>query len=474
MLALVVGTAATWSQVKKTEAQMRKTVEALRRKDAFIIESYPFFDRLAIGAIFDASKLFGSRPGSAEQKEAAEIFEQAISLFQQAAEMPPSDAKSREVIARAHTRLGYTRWMLSIARATQNSLEPRLLSGAVADFRRSIELLEQLHAESPDDTRITRYLAEALGLGGLGCCLRTALRPEEAEPLYRRSIEIRRQLLRGVASSRPGDRPGRADAAPERQDLSFLVNTVHVIAGMLEAKGESAEADELRRQLDDEVSALARRLGGPEYKPQRQMLARQLLMEQGPSFDQSTRRNAMISSRLALSLDPDNAGANNNLAWMICSVPGDPWFDPAQALALARKAVALEPAAWAYLNTLGVAAFRTRDWNTASDVLQQSITFTGGGAHDLFFLAMTYFHQGKMSEAHELYHRAVAWTDKNKPDDLELRRFQAEAQALLANACPPSPARAPRHQAAAETRAKDSESSAELDQGQCSLESPPE
>ncbi len=86
----------------------------------------------------------------------------------------------------------------------------------------------------------------------------------------------------------------------------------------------------------------------------------------------------MINYRLALMLDPENAHANNNLAWALTSIPGDPWFDPARGLALARKAVALEPNEWAFLNTLGVAAFRTGDWKTAAEVLQQSITFTGG------------------------------------------------------------------------------------------------
>ena len=67
-------------------------------------------------------------------------------------------------------------------------------------------------------------------------------------------------------------------------------------------------------------------------------------------------------------------------------------------------------------------------------MLQQSITFTGGGAHDLFFLAMTYWQQGNKQEARTFYDRAVAWTDKNKPNDPELRRFRAEAAALLSQA----------------------------------------
>ena len=75
-------------------------------------------------------------------------------------------------------------------------------------------MLEKLLVDSPDDPKIRRYLAEALGLGGMGCCLVSALRPEEAEPLYRRTIEIRRELLTGGAGGTHG-KPTRADVAGE-------------------------------------------------------------------------------------------------------------------------------------------------------------------------------------------------------------------------------------------------------------------
>ena len=83
-----------------------------------------------------------------------------------------------------------------------------------------------------------------------------------------------------------------------------------------------------------------------------------------------------------------------------------------------------------------MAAFRASDWETAAKVFHQSTTFTGGGAYDLFFLAMTYWHQGNSKEAREMYDRAVAWMEKNKPDDPELRKFRAEATTLLAQPAP--------------------------------------
>ena len=430
VIALILGTATTWVQIRKTEAQVRRTEEVLRRKNSFIIENNALLDRFGMGMIDDANRQFHGQAPTATPEEASQMLEQALSVFQQTIELPPDDLKSRAVIARGYTRLGYTRWMLSMAKASNQGLDSRLLADAQADFRRSIALLEKLLVDSPDNPKIRRYLAEALGLGGLGCSLVSAFRPEEAEPLYRRTIEIRRELLRGVGTGGAPDGRAPADGAAEQTDLSYLVNTVHILARLLDSRGHAAEADALRRQLDDDVAALAARLSKPKFRTRRQALAAQLI-HNPPGFDQSTRRDTMNNCRLALMLDPEDAHANNNLAWSLTSVPGDPWFDPVHGLALARKAVALAPNDWALLNTLGVAAFRAGDRKAATEALQESISLTGGGAHDLFFLAMTRWHQGNEQQARMFYDRAVAWTDKYKPADPELGRFRAEAAALL-------------------------------------------
>ncbi len=164
-------------------------------------------------------------------------------------------------------------------------------------------------------------------------------------------------------------------------------------------------------------------------------MAQRILQEQVPAAYAGSRREAMITYGLALVLDPENPHANNNLAWSLVSVPSDPWFDPIRGLELARKAVELQPHAWAFLNTLGVAEFRAHHWASATEILQKSITYTGGGAEDLFFLAMTYWNQGSKRQAREFFSRAVEWTEKNKSDNPELKWFRDEAEALIENAC---------------------------------------
>jgi tetratricopeptide (TPR) repeat protein len=335
--------------------------------------------------------------------------------------------------------------MLSFSKMTENGPDPGLLAEAVTDFQRSVSLLEKLRAESHGDTGIRRHLAEAMGVGSMGCCLLSAGRTEEALSRYRRAIQLRRELVRDTNSSRSPDGQAGSYVEEELDDLPHLVSMVQLVTMLMEAKGQLAEAECLRKQLEDDVVAVAGRLSGPEFQSRRRTWATRLTLGQLPVINPKQRRDAMARHHLALVLDPDNARALNNLACSLASFPDDPWFDPAKGLALARKAVALEPNEWSYLHTLGVAAFHARDWNTAANSFRQSITFTGAGAYDLFFLAMTYWHQGNKKDAREMYDRAIAWTEMNKPDDAELRDLRAESAALFGQ-----PALNSRREAAAE------------------------
>ena len=44
---------------------------------------------------------------------------------------------------------------------------------------------------------------------------------------------------------------------------------------------------------------------------------------------------------------------------------------------------------------------------------------------------MAHWQLGDKKQARQWYDKAVSWMDKNKPQDDELRRFRAEAEALL-------------------------------------------
>jgi tetratricopeptide (TPR) repeat protein len=113
--------------------------------------------------------------------------------------------------------------------------------------------------------------------------------------------------------------------------------------------------------------------------------------------------------------------------------------DPARALPLAQKAVALMPDQPMFLNTLGVVYYRLGRYPQAVETLERSLREAKGeyAAHDRFFLAMCHARRGEAAEAKGCYDRAVQWV-QGRQDRLhvkekqELDAFRAEAAAELA------------------------------------------
>ena len=96
----------------------------------------------------------------------------------------------------------------------------------------------------------------------------------------------------------------------------------------------------------------------------------------------------------------------------------------------------IAPADASFWNTLGVAAYRSGDWKTASEALEKSMSLhQGGDAFDWFFLAMTRWRQNQPDEAKRWLDQANEWAEKNENIDqrhrFELRQFQAEARDLI-------------------------------------------
>jgi tetratricopeptide (TPR) repeat protein len=196
--------------------------------------------------------------------------------------------------------------------------------------------------------------------------------------------------------------------------------------------GRTEEAERMRRQLEDDIAALAARFSGPEFHARRHQWAEAIASNQSPPINRQLRRMNLQNARLSVILDPGNPRILNNLAWSLTSVPDDPWFDPKQGLAEANKAIKVQSNNSLIWNTLGVAAFRAGDWTTARDALKKSINMTGGGrAHDWFFLAMTQWNQGNHAEARQSFDLALASLKNELKDDTELLRFRAEAAALM-------------------------------------------
>jgi tetratricopeptide (TPR) repeat protein len=85
-----------------------------------------------------------------------------------------------------------------------------------------------------------------------------------------------------------------------------------------------------------------------------------------------------------------------------------------------------------FWNTLGVSLYCAGDWKASVHAFDKAMELRkGGNSLDWFFLAMAHWQLGDKGQARKWYDRAVAWMEKNQPNDGELRRFRAEAGVLL-------------------------------------------
>ncbi len=440
VISSIIGTIVTWDAFGRVLTKQREEHE-------FISETFPLMDRITMQAMSQATTLLHGDVDATSREETLPVYELAERFYRRASKLAlsePDDLESRIIIARAFSRLGFTEAVLSSIKLSQPAPDPRLKpqaegdsrrlkAQAEGDYRRSIDLFDKLLAEAPEDRTILRFYADALGSWGWGWYLGITGRIGEAETNYRRAIQLLRELVRD-----PDPRAGYAlngpNASVESHDLLSLVTVGDALTTILDATGRGHEAEAQRRQLEDDTAFAARRFGGPDYQGVRRYWAFHLVSD-GHMYlgKQDDRRSAVMSFRMAIMLDPESDHVQNSLAWVLASFPGDPWFDPPRALTLARKAVAMKPTNWLYWNTLGVAAFRLRDWKLADESLRKAtqLDASGGNAFNWFFLAMTLWQQGQRGDAQQLFHQAVAWMKKEQSDNPELRAFHTEAADLL-------------------------------------------
>ena len=107
--------------------------------------------------------------------------------------------------------------------------------------------------------------------------------------------------------------------------------------------------------------------------------------------------------------------------------------EPARALPLARRAVALAPENENYLNTLGVALCRNGRHAEAVPILERSLAAANNGTTptDLFCLVVCHAKQGNLEQARAYFERALKWVGANSDRSEELKAFHGEAEAAL-------------------------------------------
>jgi tetratricopeptide (TPR) repeat protein len=273
------------------------------------------------------------------------------------------------------------------------------------------KLVEKGHQGPP----FARYLARSHTI--LGRMLGRD-RPAEAEREFQSSIALLKKLVTGYPTG-PYIRVDLADAQFALAEL---------LAGSPE---RWADVEELNREGLAHYERLAAALPKQPYYTnrlvQRSNRLAFLLVERGRYDD------AIELYRKALQRRPGDPATNNSLAWALATHTDPKRREPAEALRLARKAVAAAPKDANFLNTLGAAQYRAGAWKDAMSSLQAAVRLRGEeDAFDEFFLAMSYWRLGARDQARQWYEKAEQCRQKKQPSDPELPRLRAEAEALLA------------------------------------------
>ncbi len=150
---------------------------------------------------------------------------------------------------------------------------------------------------------------------------------------------------------------------------------------------------------------------------------------------------AVADLRKPIDREPSNPLWLNRLGWLLANGP-EPLRDPAGAVALAEKAVALEPS-MLHRNTLGVAYYRAGRFPEARRCLEENLKFPASpqiAGYSWFFLAMCHQRQGETDQARDCFQRAANWRKVQPPPTrdwpLELDAIQAEAEDVLRQPVP--------------------------------------
>jgi tetratricopeptide (TPR) repeat protein len=296
-------------------------------------------------------------------------------------------------------------------------LETGRTSDAETPIREALEIYQGLLADRRMKGKIERYAAR--GFVNLGRVLAAAGKADEVEQSYQKAVDL---LDRWVE-----DLP---EAAIRRAELAEMLAG---LADLYTDPGSRHKAVDVRRRVIWQYEKL--NADGPRNPQYRLLLLRSYLALVSLFWQLDQGNEAAEPYRKAFELDPEDPVLNDGRAWFLATSPEPRLRDGALAVRLATKAVKAQQQCGDYWNTLGVAHYRDGDDKAAVAGLETAMRLRDGGdSFDWFFLAMAHRRLGDRDKARTWFDRAVRWMDRHKPHDDELRRFRAEAEALLAEA----------------------------------------
>lgn len=140
--------------------------------------------------------------------------------------------------------------------------------------------------------------------------------------------------------------------------------------------------------------------------------------------------------RRALKLKPDDPSLLNNLAWFLVQLPA---FDPAEAIAAARKASSLLPTNPAVLHTYGTVLLRCKKDRDCVDVLVRAGPATEKSPKLMILLAQAYEKTDNNAKALQWYTSCLNHPETAGVEQGELSRPSLQQQIDRLKAAPKSP-----------------------------------
>jgi serine/threonine protein kinase/uncharacterized protein HemY len=442
------------------EVQRRFLVKALRFYEEFAAEegrapAVRLAQATAYRRVGDIQEKLG------EHVKAADAYGWALALSRQLVEDFPAEHEYGALLAGCQHRLGL------------HYFQAKQYEEAERAFREAVALREKLIAESPNSPRYQYDLAASFS--DLGRVLHSRGRHQGAEQAYRHALDLLHKLVeQQPEESTYQDRlgatlnnlaellGGRGDSAQDRQLLeqaiqhqqaavqarprqavyrTHLGNQLIRLGRTLARLEEYAEAEKAYRQAIAVREKLAEDFS--KVPEQRRELASNynelgdLLETTGQDAEAEKVYRRALALREKLKNDfPGEARDRRNLAWFLATCPAPRLRNPDRAVSLAKEAVELAPEGGDCWRTLGMAHYRAADWRAAVTALNKATELRlGGDSAEWFFLAMAHWQLGDKQQARSWYDRAVRWMDEKQPRDKNLRRWRAEAAALLGREC---------------------------------------
>jgi serine/threonine protein kinase/tetratricopeptide (TPR) repeat protein len=289
------------------------------------------------------------------------------------------------------------------------------LPEAIQAQGQAVELQAELAKEFPNFTQYQRTLAASYM--NRGVMLKANRQVDAAADDYRKAAGVMAALA------------ARVDSVPEYRHLLALCH--HNIGNLLRETGRMAEAE---TAYGEALSLLKALVDGNRDVRQYRLNLSDTYTVLSLVLDASGRTaEAQKACRAALAADPTDAKVKDMLAWSLATCPDPALRNADEAVALATEVVEHAKQNGHYWATLGVARYRAGNWKESLAALTAAAQLHPGpnSADVTFFIAMAHWKLGHMEEALKAFDQAVAWKEKYGQKSGELKRFYAEAAALL-------------------------------------------